>query len=190
MLPRFLVDMHIHVARSFIICVMLCRSLFVLLSLFFGNWLPPKWRTFACSFFWRSPVWLTVNSPFGITATTDGSYGKTNLELQPVVVSEIPNDKEELEAYLRLTGLPGVRVSKPFCFCFVFLLVSFEGLPFSCQLPQFTPHTHTHTFLCTSKSWLSPACDRCFAIAYVFQKISDWTSERQSNFRDLKNRDW
>jgi hypothetical protein len=34
------------------------------------------------------------------------------LELQPVVVSEIPNDKEELEAYLRLTGLPGVRVSK------------------------------------------------------------------------------
>jgi hypothetical protein len=47
MLPRFLVGMHIHVARSFIICVMLCRSLFVLLSLFFGNWLPPKWRTFA-----------------------------------------------------------------------------------------------------------------------------------------------
>jgi hypothetical protein len=45
------------------------------------------------------------------------------------------NDKEELEAYLRLTGLPGVRVSKPFCFCFVFLLVSFEGLSFSCQLP-------------------------------------------------------
>jgi hypothetical protein len=94
------------------------------------------------------------NSPFGITATTDGSYGKTNLELQPVIVSEIPNDKEELEAYLRLTGLPGVRVSKPFFFCFVlffvfcfaFLLVSFEGLSFSCQLPQFTP-THTHTFL-------------------------------------------
>jgi hypothetical protein len=50
------------------------------------------------------------------------------LELQPVVVSEIPNDKEELEAYLRLTGLPGVRVSKPICFCFVlFLLCFFAG---------------------------------------------------------------
>ena len=172
MLPRFLVDMHIHVARSFVFCVMLCRSLFVLLSLFFGNWLPPKWRTFACTFFWRSPVWLTVNSPFGITATTDGSYGKTNLELQPVVVSEIPNDKEELEAYLRLTGLPGVRVSKPICFCFVlffvfcfvFLLVSFEGLSFSCQLPQFTPPPPL-------------SCDRCFAIAYVLQKMSDWTKD-------------
>jgi hypothetical protein len=45
------------------------------------------------------------------------------LELQPVVVSEIPNDKEELEAYLRLTGLPGVRVSKPICFCFVLFFV-------------------------------------------------------------------
>jgi hypothetical protein len=42
----------------------------------------------------------TFNSPFGITATTDGSYGKTNLELQPVVVSEIPNDKEELDNHL------------------------------------------------------------------------------------------
>jgi hypothetical protein len=71
------------------------------------------------------------NSPFGITATTDGSYGKTNLELQPVIVSEIPNDKEELEAYLRLTGLPGVGVSKPFlflfCFIFCFLLCFFAG---------------------------------------------------------------
>jgi hypothetical protein len=48
---------------------------------------------------------LLFNSPFDITATTDGSCETTNLELQPVVVSEIPNDKEELEAYLRLTGL-------------------------------------------------------------------------------------
>jgi hypothetical protein len=44
---------------------------------------------------------LDFNSPFDITATTDGSCETTNLELQPVVVSEIPNDKEELEAYLR-----------------------------------------------------------------------------------------
>ena len=121
MLPRFLVDIHIHVARSFVFCVMLCRSLFVLLSLFFGNWLPLKWRTYlpAPSSYVRQ---FDFNSSFGITATTDGSYGKNNLELQPVV-SEIPNDKEELEAYLRLTGLPGVRVSKPFCFCFVLFFV-------------------------------------------------------------------
>ena len=59
------------------------------------------------------------NSPFGITVPTDGSCETTSLELQPVVVSEIPNAKEELEAYLRLTGLC-VRGSKPFCFCFVF----------------------------------------------------------------------
>jgi hypothetical protein len=43
--------------------------------------------------------------PFGITATTNGSCETTNLELKPVVVSEIPNAKEELKAYLRLTGL-------------------------------------------------------------------------------------
>jgi len=48
--------------------------------------------------------------------------------MQPVV-PEIPNDKEELEAYLRLTGL-GVRVSKPLCcFCFVLFLFLF----FACQ---------------------------------------------------------
>ena len=35
MLPRFHSDIHIHVARSFVFCVMFCRSLFVLLSLFF-----------------------------------------------------------------------------------------------------------------------------------------------------------
>jgi hypothetical protein len=35
------------------------------------------------------------NSPFGIIATTDGSCQTTNLELQPIVVSEIPNAKED-----------------------------------------------------------------------------------------------
>jgi hypothetical protein len=35
MQPRFHSDIHIHVARSFVFCVMFCRSLFVLLSLFF-----------------------------------------------------------------------------------------------------------------------------------------------------------
>jgi hypothetical protein len=71
---------------------------------------------------------LSVQLPKKRDKRTDGSCRKTNLELQPVVVSEIPNDKEELEAYLRLTGLPGVRVSKPICFCFVlFLLCFFAG---------------------------------------------------------------
>jgi hypothetical protein len=68
---------------------------------------------------------LDFNSPFDITATTDGSCETTNLELQPVVVSEIPNDKEELEAYLRLTGLQAFLFFV-FCFlfCFCFLRVS------------------------------------------------------------------
>jgi len=44
---------YIHVVRSFVFCVMFCKSLFVLLSLF-GNWLPSTWRTFTCSL-WRSP---------------------------------------------------------------------------------------------------------------------------------------
>lgn len=43
------------------------------------------------------------NSPFGITATKDGSCGTTYLEMQHVV-PVIPNDKEGLEAYLRLAG--------------------------------------------------------------------------------------
>jgi hypothetical protein len=49
--------------------------------------------------------------------------------MKPVVVSEIPNAKEELKTYLRLTGLD-VRGRKPFyfcLFCFVFQISCFAG---------------------------------------------------------------
>jgi hypothetical protein len=77
---------------------------------------------------------LTSISPFGITATTNGSCETTNLEMKPVVVSEIPNAKEELKTYLRLTGL-GVRGRKPFYFCFALFcfVFCFFVLFFTCQ---------------------------------------------------------
>ena len=65
---------------------------------------------------------FNYNFPFGITATTDWSCETTSLELQPVVVSEIPDWP--------------VWVSFCFCFVFCFLLVNFESLPFSCPLLQ------------------------------------------------------
>ena len=66
------------------------------------------------------------------------------LELQPVVaVSGNPNDKEELEAYLRLTGL----IFGCFVNVFCFLFVSFYGLPLSCPFPQFPPPP-TRNFMC------------------------------------------
>ena len=68
---------------------------------------------------------FNYNFPFGITATTDLSCETTSLELQPVVVSEIPDWP--------------VWVSFCFCFVFCFSLVNFESLPFSCPLPQIDP---------------------------------------------------
>ena len=60
------------------------------------------------------------NSPIGISATTGGSCETTNLELQPVVVSEILNAKEEMQAYMRLTGSGWVSEGESL-FLFVFL---------------------------------------------------------------------
>ena len=78
-------------------------------------------------------VSLTSILPFGITATTNGSCETTNLELKPVVVSEIPNAKEELKTYLILTVCvsEGASLFIFALFCFVFLF--FFALFFTCQ---------------------------------------------------------
>jgi len=138
MLPRFLADIHMHVARSFVFCVMFCGSLFVLLIIDYHQ----REEHLSASSNVRR---FDFNSSFGITATTDGSC-ETSLELpcrkfqmqrrnwkriwdQPVYVSE------------------GARLFLFFFFCLSVLK--------ACPFPVHS-HSLTPTFLSTSKAWRSP----------------------------------
>ena len=127
MLPRFFADMHIPVSRSFGFCVMFCRSLFVPLFFSFSNC---TCVIYNCVSFFDLRLLITpfVSSNFSMYYCCAGN---SKYEGRNGSVFEIDR-----------FGCQGKQAFL-FLLCFVcFLLVSFESLPFSCQLPQFDPLPH------------------------------------------------